>query len=144
MYHSNTTTRRGLLPTLGIILITFFHAGMLHAQIETNITASDTAEFSEFGYSVSVSGDYAIVGARYDNDKGTNEGIEPGSAYIFHYDGSTRREQQKLTANDGAQLDGFGTSVFISGGYAIVGAPGDDVHGNQSGSAYIFHYNDSC
>ena len=43
------------------------------------LTASDGAGIDYFGVSVSISGDYAIVGAHYDDDKGTDS----GSAYIF-------------------------------------------------------------
>jgi hypothetical protein len=34
-----------------------------------------------FGFSVSIDGDYAIVGALYDGDNGTNS----GSAYVYEY-----------------------------------------------------------
>jgi len=47
-----------------------------------------------------------------------------------------QQEFQKLTASDGAEDDGFGASVFVSGDYAIVGAPLDN--GDSSGSAYVF------
>ena len=43
-----------------------------------------------------------------------------------------------LFANDGVDDDRFGSSVSVSGDVALVGAPFDDVAGNDSGSAYIF------
>ena len=43
------------------------------------LTASDGAASDFFGRSVSISGDYAIVGAHWDDDNGSNS----GSAYIF-------------------------------------------------------------
>ncbi|MCP4106107.1 MAG: hypothetical protein GY749_11300 [Desulfobacteraceae bacterium] len=78
-----------------------------------------------FGGSVSISGDYAIVGCKGDDDNGNNS----GAAYIFKTDGTAWNQQTKLAAGDGSQYDYFGSSVFISGDYAIVAA---------SGSAYIF------
>ncbi len=87
-----------------------------------------------FGYSVSTSGDYVIVGASDDDDKGTNS----GSAYIFKWDDTGWVQQAKLTASDGAADDWFGISVSISGDYVIVGAWYDDDNGSDSGSAYIF------
>jgi hypothetical protein len=99
-----------------------------------NLTAADGAAWDEFGSSVSISGDYAIVGAYYDDDKGNNS----GSAYIFKWDGTAWVQQQKLTASDGAGYDWFGRSVSISSDYAIVGAHKDDDKGIDSGSAYIF------
>jgi hypothetical protein len=105
------------------------------------LLASDGAEGDRFGYCVSVSGDYAIVGAYYDDDNGSNS----GSAYIFAPNevGPNSWDQvAKLTASDGAEGDRFGYSVSISGDYAIVGARGDDDKGSESGSAYIFAPNE--
>jgi hypothetical protein len=106
----------------------------------TKLLASDGAAEDYFGYSVSISGDTAIVGARVDDDNGTDS----GSAYIFSRDhGGTDNwgEVTKLLASDGFDNDYFGTSVSISGDTAIVGAHGDDDNGGLSGSAYIFSRN---
>ncbi len=46
---------------------------------QAKLTASDAAAGDEFGYSVSVDGDTALVGAHYDEDAGDNS----GSAYVF-------------------------------------------------------------
>ncbi len=94
------------------------------------LTASDGTPKDHFGWSVSIHGDYAIIGAYYDDDKG--DGF--GSAYIFKRTGTTWKEEQKLTASDGKMWDFFGWSVSIYGNYAIIGAP-DDL---DIGSAYIF------
>jgi hypothetical protein len=65
-----------------------------------------------------------------------DNGSDSGSAYLF--DVSTGAQIVKLTPSDGAEGDGFGRSVAISGNLAIVGAEGDDDNGSNSGSAYIF------
>jgi len=101
---------------------------------QAKLLASDGAASDYFGYSVSISGDYAIVGSVNNDDKGNNS----GSAYIFRRDGTSWVQHQKLLASDCAASDSFGYSVSISGDYAIVGAIGDDDKGNDSGSAYIF------
>ena len=104
---------------------------------QAKIAADDGAENDNFGRSVSISGDYVIVGAQY-NDVGGN--ANQGSAYIFHREGTTWTQQAKITADDGAEHDHFGCNVSISGDYAIVGSVLDDVGGNSyQGSAYIFH-----
>ena len=106
-----------------------------YAQInEFKLTASDSAAGDFFGFSVSISGDDAIVGARWDDDAGDRS----GSAYIFVRGGEIWTEQAKLTASDAAAEDEFGYSVSISGDYAIVGAYAHDDAGANSGSAYIF------
>ena len=98
------------------------------------LTASDAAAFDRFGFSVSVSGDTAVVGAVFDDDAGSGS----GSAYIFERSGTVWTEQAKLTASDAATGDLFGRSVSVSGDTAVVGAVFDDDAGSSSGSAYIF------
>ncbi len=106
---------------------------------ETKITAGDAGAGDQFGRSVSISGDYAIVGA--DNDD--TGGDRSGSAYIFVRTDSGWVEQAKLTASDATSGDEFGYSVSISGDYAIVGARVDGDATEQAGSAYIFMRTDS-
>jgi len=102
------------------------------------LTALDGAAGDEFGLSVAISRDGAIVGAWYDDDKG----VDSGSAYIFTY-GSSWTELDKLTASDGAAYAHFGHSVSISGDTAAVGAHRDCDKGSSTGSAYIFTYGSS-
>ena len=47
-------------------------------------------------------------------------------------------QQAKLTASDGASFDNFGWSVALDGDTVVIGAPGDDDNGSESGSAYVF------
>jgi hypothetical protein len=104
-------------------------------QTETKVTASDGAAGDVFGYIVSINGDYALVGARDDDDNGTDS----GSVYVFQWTGSSWTEVAKLTADDAAAGDNFGSTVSLSGDYALVGANNNDDNGDNSGSAYIFH-----
>ena len=101
---------------------------------QAKLTDPDSNAFDYFGYSVSISGDYAIVGA-FRSDVG---GVKCGSAYIYKRSGSSWTQQAKLTASDCNAYESFGYSVSIDGDYAIVGASGDDDYGPGSGSAYIF------
>jgi hypothetical protein len=103
------------------------------------LLASDATAWDNFGYSVAVSGDTAVVGAYTDSDNASDS----GSAYVFRYDGSDWVEEAKLTASDGAAGDHFGFSVAVSGGTAVVGAGRDDDSGSSSGSAYVFRYDGS-
>jgi hypothetical protein len=100
--------------------------------VTTRIFPTDAAANDEFGSSVAVSGNTAIVGAIRDDDNGTDS----GSAYLF--DITTGEQLAKLLPADGAAGDRFGHSVGISGNAAIVGAILDNDQGEQSGSAYLF------
>jgi len=91
------------------------------------LTASDGGEGDWFGYSVSISGDYALVGA------GNNDvyGEDSGSAYLFKRDGSNWYEIAILHASDSENNTFFGCSVSLDGDYALIGASGAD-------AAYVF------
>jgi len=127
-----------VIPVLASILIlSISMPGDSFAITETaKLTASDAAADDQFGISVSISGDKAIVGAFLDDDTVTTNS---GSAYVFERDsGGNWNEVAKLTASDAEVGDNFGNSVSISGDKAIVGARfGNDVPSN-SGSAYVF------
>lgn len=109
--------------------------------LQATLTASDGAAYDGFGNSVSISGDYAMIGAPYKN--GGTFGPN-GAAYIFVRNGTSWVQQAKLTASDGGNSDGFGTSVGISGDYAVAGAPSHTIGLNsQQGAAYVFARNGS-
>ena len=101
---------------------------------QAKLTASDGASSDYFGSSVSIDGDRAVIGAYFDDDNGSYS----GSAYVYVRSNGVWREQQKLTASDGAAGDYFGHSVSIDGDTAVIGAYFDDDNGSSSGSAYIF------
>lgn len=113
------------------------------------LTASDRAQGANFGYSISISGDYAIVGAPKDPSDASGGNIldEAGAAYIFKNNAGTWSLAQKIAASDRADYDYFGWSVAMSGDYAVVGAyfESHDATGgnalNSAGSAYIFKNN---
>jgi hypothetical protein len=86
------------------------------------------------GWSVSVSGDTAVVGARLDNCAGINA----GAAYVFVDQGTTWDLQGKLIGHDTTDGDWFGYSVSISGDTIVAGSCCDDDLGPSSGSAYLF------
>jgi hypothetical protein len=107
------------------------------------LTASDGAASDYFGYSVAISGDTVVVGALYDDDKGTNS----GSVYMFVKPSNgwatTNAYNGKLTANDGKANDWFGSFVAINGDTVVIGAPRDDNSKADSGSVYIFKGHDT-
>lgn len=104
---------------------------------ELQVYPSDPAAEEYFGSSVSLEGNYAVIGAFGDNENGS----DAGAAYIYYKSGDTWTQQAKLTASDASGDDKFGSSVAISpsGFYVIIGAPKNDDDGSNSGAAYIFH-----
>jgi hypothetical protein len=98
------------------------------------LVPSDGNVGDRFGNSVSISGNYLIIGAYWDDDNGFNS----GSAYIFRKDKAGWVLEAKLRASDGTEDDWFGHDVSIDGNYAVVGAVLDNHDGASRGSAYIF------
>jgi hypothetical protein len=100
---------------------------------EATLLASDGAANAEFGTSVAISNDTALVGA-YGDDEGR------GAAYVFVRSGSEWVEQQKLVATVPQVPELFGRSVALSGDTALIGAPFTALSGGieRQGSAYVF------
>ncbi len=112
--------------TLAIILILLINFSYSDAG-GIKITGNDSASNDEFGKSLSVSGNYAIVGSpKHDNN---------GAAYILKYDGKNWMHETEIISDDSITHDYFGYSVSISGDYAVTGAFGADF---GKGAAYIF------
>ena len=123
---------------------------------DARLTPMDAARSDDFGMSVSISGDLAIVGASNDDDACVDEpdpDCNSGSAYVFRHDDNGTPldpgddfwvEEDKLTASDAAPGDQFGFAVSISGNRVVVGAWHDDNAGTDSGSAYVFRRDDNA
>ncbi len=104
---------------------------------QAKLTASDGRVADQFGFSVAVSGDTALIGAAPQTTIDANP--NQGAAYLFTRAGGTWTEQAKLTASDASNDSDFGLRVALSGDTALVGAAGDDVGANSNqGSAYVF------
>ncbi|MBN2023330.1 MAG: hypothetical protein JW809_11130 [Pirellulales bacterium] len=105
-------------------------------------TVLQGAGTDEFGFRVDIDGQRAIVGA-----KGMDVGgvVDAGSATIYarQAGSSTWTVEALLTAPDGAAQEEFGSAVAICGDYAVVGACYASPSGEETGAAYIFHYEES-
>jgi hypothetical protein len=91
--------------------------------------------FWNFGESVAVSGQRVLVGAT------TAFAFAPagGAAYVYERDpNGAWAEVAQLVSDDIANSDAFGGAVALSADIAVIGAWGDDDHGEQTGAAYVF------
>ncbi len=86
---------------------------------------------NSFGSSLSINGDYILVGANtYDAN---------GSAFVFKKDANYNVNQlAELHPTDLSSDAKFGTSVCIDNNMIIVGASSDDSKANNAGSAYVY------
>jgi hypothetical protein len=106
------------------------------------LTAADGAAGDQFGESVSVSGDTAVVGAPHAQ---VGSQADQGVAYVLYRNQGgpdAWGQMAKLTAADSAAGDEFGWDVEVSGDTAVVGAQRADVGGHvDQGTAYVFYRN---
>ena len=95
---------------------------------QLQLTAGD--QYDNFGMSVSLDGDYALVGA--------HRAYPSGAAYVFYRNGANWPQQQKLIAADSSKVSYFGRDVALSGDYALISDYYAGEFGDQRGAAYIF------
>ena len=135
----------------------FVRSGSTWTQ-EAYLKASNAEELDRFGLSVAVSDDIAVVGTTGEDssatgingDQSDNAAANCGAAYVFVRSGSTWTQEAYLKASNAERLDGFGSSVAVSGDTVVVGAylenssatgiDGDQLNNatNASGAAYVF------
>ncbi len=130
--HFHTSTAG---PLTGAVYV-FEDSGGSWSQVG-KLTASDASLSNQFGASVAMQGNRAIIGATGD----ATNGIFAGAAYVFERTGATWQQIDKLTASDAEANDLFGYSVALDTEWAMAGAYQNDDAGITSGSAYFFRHN---
>lgn len=99
---------------------------------QANWVASDAAENDQFGTSVAVSDDAALVGAPW---RSTGK----GAAYVFSRGAGAWIGGQILTASDASSGAHFGSAVALRGSVGLVGAPDRSLPTQGfAGAAYVF------
>ena len=128
------------LAIMFFIVTTLISTALSVAASEHKLAATGLSDDDNFGHAVAIAGDYAVVGVPGDDDNGSGA----GAVFIFtRNQGGNNNwgEISKIEASDGAAGDGFGWAVAIAGDYIVIGAPGDDDNGSNSGSVFIFANN---
>ncbi|HXG20062.1 MAG TPA: FG-GAP repeat protein [Methylomirabilota bacterium] len=99
------------------------------------LLAGDKTSGDQFGASVALSGDTAMVGA----PGGDTAGALSGAVYVFMRDSAGQWQPgQKLVAGDSAAGDLFGGSIALHGDIALIGARGERSQGDFAGAVYVF------
>ncbi len=108
------------------------------------LTAPTGAEFDRFGEAIAIDGDWAVIGAPY-NDTGD---ADSGSAYIYHRNSTSGLWEfhTELFPTIQGNSFRFGNAVAINSGTIAIGAPlgyiiPDGVY--RSGVVYLYEY-DGC
>lgn len=121
------------LPILSVIILA---SPGWAAPLQREFYATDGAAGDSFGYSLALQDKTAVVSAPGATIGGN---VAQGAVYVFRYADGTWTQVAKLSADDGAAYDDFGSGVSFDGNTIIVGAPNAVVNGNGGqGAAYIF------
>jgi len=134
----------------------FTRSGTTWTQ-QAYLKASNTGAGDQFGGSVAVSGDTAVIGAfgedsnatGVDGNQADNSSADSGAAYVFTRSGTMWTQQAYLKASNSGADDRFGYSAAVSGDTVVAGAHREasnatGVDGTatglagDSGAAYIF------
>ena len=122
-----------------LVLISWSPSQRIHAQVPDaqQLLPSTINEDQDFGYTVDVYGDVAVVGAFRDED-----GIllETGAAFVYRYDGAQWVEEQKVEATDRGILNWFGWDVALSENTLLVSARNGDTFATNGGDVTVFRY----
>ena len=100
----------------------------------SRLTASSPSSGDDFGFSVALSSNIAVVGARNHDDNV----VTAGAAYVFRQVGTSWSETQYIVASDQHEADYFGYSVAVSDSLLLVGSPRRDDIALNSGSVYAY------
>lgn len=104
---------------------------------EMKLTAPDAQSGAQFGFSVSISSGYALVGAFRDKANGN----QAGAAYLWRLNGDSWEYVTKLTPTTPQPGSEFGNFVKVYDDYAVIGAHLYEHVGNTAGAAYVFERN---
>lgn len=104
------------------------------------LVPSDGVSGDRFGISVSIEGNYALVGARSANGTGGSS----GAVYVYTRTPTGFFETGKLLGPDTAGGDQLGheTGVHVIGNTALISARFNDAAADNGGSAYVFQMDD--
>jgi hypothetical protein len=113
----------------------FTRSGTTWTQ-QAELKASDAATNDEFGASVALSGDSAVVGAWHKTVLGR---AQAGACYLFSRLGTTWSARTELRDPNAASNDQFGCSVALADTTLFSGADQRTVSGHaRAGAAYVY------
>ncbi len=128
------TPLRTFALALLALLPAFTSAGQSPAPLKLAVPAPPVGmqHGAHLGSSVAMDGNYAVVGAPFDDTGSEDSGV------VKVFDATSGALRYILTNPGALPRYGFGNSVAISGSRVVVGASSDSTGAFQAGSAYVY------
>lgn len=104
-------------------------------SLQASLKGGDITKSANFATSIAISKNYAVIGAKSENNPLIKKHKKSGAVYVYKRTGKLWQNQAKLLASDAQKGDNFGSSVAISGDYLLSGAESNN---SSSGSTYLF------
>lgn len=118
--------------TAPILVLSASDAFAISYNPQIKVTNPAPTDLENFGWSVSISGNNAVVGNPEQSPFATQG---PGIVYVYDTSGTLQSTIPNPTPTNGDQ---FGKSVSIFGNKILIGANGDDTGNFNAGSAYLY------
>lgn len=123
------------VPSVGSVFVFNADTGAFQYRLESPNPITNQGQ--SFGTSIAMSGNEVLVGEPLDAIQG------PGNAYLYStVDGKLKKVINDYNAIGLGNGDNFGSSVAMSGNYAVIGAPNEKLAGDtglNGGAAYILN-----
>jgi hypothetical protein len=105
-------------------------------QEAATLTPADAASAQQFGRSVAIEANTAVITAPNDSDR---QGVGEGAAYMFERTDGEWVEQQRLAPDDEMTWEVFGATLALAEETAVMGSPNDDIgDALSSGSVWVY------
>ncbi len=111
-----------------------FHRGPSGWIQYAKLQPQDAGHGDRFGTSVAVHKNTIVIGAPAHRNFTSNYGC----AYVYQLNRSQWTQSAVLTASDGGNTTGFGSSVAIGKSWVVVGSRFENIYGIASGATYVF------
>jgi hypothetical protein len=133
---------KGVASNQGAAYVFTLSAGVWSFQAQ--LVASDGATDDDFGKSVTLYGDTALIGAPLDDVGTAPTVVNQGSAYVFTRAGTSWSQQERLTILNGFTDDQAGLAVALDSQSAVLGVWLRDITAGATtnfdqGAAYVFN-----
>lgn len=114
--------------------LTLIIACQSYAKLQ-KLLPDDGKAADQFGYSVAIDGETALVGALKADTKNSKDS---GAAYVYSLSSSGWQQQAKLVAEPAYADDTIGGNVALKNNTALLGASRRDDKGKDAGAAFAF------